>query len=162
VDASPLKFIIRENPLIFKDNEDGEFNKISLFIYWEKIKGQESFYHPWFQMTPINYTINRWKNNDVNLFGDPYISMRNAEIREEMDEWLQEFIDLLHRYPLVFPELNKEELIWSHEYTMTRCFGWYLPSTMVVPFADHFNHKRVKFINHLYISQTYLSISWTC
>jgi hypothetical protein len=26
---------------------------------------------------------------------------------------------------------------------VTRCFGWSLPSTMVVPFADFINHHNV-------------------
>lgn len=35
---------------------------------------------------------------------------------------------------------GKNDYLWAYESVMTRCFGWHLPSTMIVPFADFMNH----------------------
>lgn len=32
---------------------------------------------------------------------------------------------------------------WSNEFVMTRCFGWTLPSTSLVPMADMLNHSNI-------------------
>ena len=37
--------------------------------------------------------------------------------------------------------MTKEDFIWCHETVMTRCFGWSLPATMLVPMADFLNHS---------------------
>lgn len=32
--------------------------------------------------------------------------------------------------------------IWAFELVMTRCFGWNLPGTFLVPLVDFFNHDK--------------------
>lgn len=54
---------------------------------------------------------------------------------------------IIKAYPDLFPPKNlqteeaiRELFYWSYQYVITRCYGWNLPCTMLVPFADCFNH----------------------
>lgn len=38
-------------------------------------------------------------------------------------------------------ELHKDLYYWSFEFVMTRCFGWSMPTTSLVPLADMLNHS---------------------
>lgn len=44
--------IIDENPDYFDydENEDGDFNKLAMFLVYEKIKGDKSFWKPYFDV----------------------------------------------------------------------------------------------------------------
>ena len=59
-----------------------------------------------------------------------------------MEVWIKITL-ALKKYPDMYPPefLTKEMFFWAYELVMTRCFGWSLPSTCLVPFADMFNHN---------------------
>jgi len=40
----------------------------------------------------------------------------------------------------MFPGYTKELFEKMYNFACTRCFGWTLPSTMMVPLADFMNH----------------------
>lgn len=37
-------------------------------------------------------------------------------------------------------KITKELFFWAYEFVMTRVFGWTLPSSSLIPFADNLNH----------------------
>lgn len=50
---------------------------------------------------------------------------------------------MLKKHPDLFPGYTREIFLQMYNYACTRCFGWTLPSTMMVPFADFMNHLPV-------------------
>lgn len=57
-------------------------------------------------------------------------------------EWIQ-IEPVLQRNPDMFPGYDKESFLRMYNYACTRCFGWTLPSTMMVPLADFMNHLPI-------------------
>jgi len=47
---------------------------------------------------------------------------------------------ILSLYAVHYPGVNKEVFEKMYNFACTRCFGWTLPSTMMVPLADFLNH----------------------
>jgi hypothetical protein len=57
-------------------------------------------------------------------------------------EWDQ--IDkVLSKYPENFPGYDRDLYIEMFNFACTRCFGWSLPDTMMVPLADFMNHLPI-------------------
>ena len=54
------------------------------------------------------------------------------------------FEKILLNYPKIFPKgsYNKNLFIWCFEFAMSRCFGWVLPGTFLIPLADCMNHNK--------------------
>eukprot|EP01016_Furgasonia_blochmanni_P040919 TRINITY_DN5260_c0_g4_i1.p1 TRINITY_DN5260_c0_g4~~TRINITY_DN5260_c0_g4_i1.p1 ORF type:complete len:622 (+),score=164.67 TRINITY_DN5260_c0_g4_i1:644-2509(+) len=50
----------------------------------------------------------------------------------------------LDQFPQLFPPdgYTKKTLFWAFEVITTRCFGWGLPATMIVFFAEYLNHSH--------------------
>jgi hypothetical protein len=53
VDHSELQDIVKFHPDYFEEelNDDGDFNKLTLFVMYEKLKGKKSFWAPMFELT---------------------------------------------------------------------------------------------------------------
>jgi hypothetical protein len=60
-----------------------------------------------------------------------------------MEEVWVGFKEIFKKYQSLFPpnKANKDIFYWSYQFVMTRCYGWSLPSTCLVPFADMMNHS---------------------
>lgn len=72
VKKSILGKVVAENPDLF-DNEqtnDADFNMLALFVMFEYIKGEESFFHPMFQVSEQSYSILTWTNSDLEIVDD--------------------------------------------------------------------------------------------
>ena len=63
-----------------------------------------------------------------------------------MEKLWFKFKKILIKYPAYFPFKSlidlRRDFYWAYEAVMTRCFGWSLPSTSLVPFADMLNHSN--------------------
>lgn len=68
IKESELKIIIEENKSIFEQDENGdaEFNIIAMYIIYEKIKGENSFFKAYFDTISRSYTMYDWNNAEVN------------------------------------------------------------------------------------------------
>ncbi len=75
IKKSNLSDIIKANPGIYDMDENAEanFNILALFIYFEKCKGEKSFYHPYFNLVESSTTILDWTENDLLLLKDEYM-----------------------------------------------------------------------------------------
>ena len=51
---------------------------------------------------------------------------------------------IMHKYAEEFPEelVTKDVFYWSYLFVMTRSFGYCIPSTSLIPFADLMNHNN--------------------
>jgi hypothetical protein len=69
---SEIKVIIEENPDLFSEsrNNDADFNTLAIYILWEKIKEDKSFYFPWFNITDENYSMYEWTIKELDLLDD--------------------------------------------------------------------------------------------
>jgi hypothetical protein len=68
-----------------------------------------------------------------------------AEIMEYKQEYEAEYValkEIASLYPSIIDikEFTREHYKLAFTITVTRCFGWSLPHTSVVPFADCANH----------------------
>ena len=71
--------------------------------------------------------------------------MLDAELyKSEIEtEWIQ-LEPILEKYKdKFFAGYTKELFLRMYNYACTRCFGWTLPDTMMVPFADFLNHLPI-------------------
>ena len=74
---------------------------------------------------------------------DIELTMEAKLYKAEIDkEWTQ-LEAVFKTYPDVFPGATKELWLEMYNFACTRCFGWSLPSTMMVPMADFQNHLPV-------------------
>ena len=49
----------------------------------------------------------------------------------------------MSKYPEAFPGYDRDLYIKMFNFACTRCFGWSLPDTMMVPLADFMNHLPI-------------------
>lgn len=65
--------------------------------------------------------------------------------REDMDEEYELLYSVAKKYPKLFKLENWSRKLFDKAFTtvVTRCFGWSMPSTMIVPFADNMNHHVI-------------------
>lgn len=150
VKASKLGQIISSNPTLFspKESEDSDFNMLSIFILYERLKKQDSFYAPMFEVSEQNYSLLNWSSKELDLLEDEGIKEQVNEFQKDMEEnWVQ-IREIINKNPNLFEtELDldkdiKKLYIWAYEFVMTRCYGWSLPSTILIPLADFLNHHK--------------------
>ena len=58
-----------------------------------------------------------------------------------MQEW--QTLEPLYEAEPMFKGISRELWLKMYNLACTRCFGWTLPSTMMVPFADFLNHLPI-------------------
>lgn len=39
--------------------------------------------------------------------------------------------------------MRKDDFIWACQFVVSRCFSWYLPTTMLIPLVDMINHRQI-------------------
>ena len=62
-----------------------------------------------------------------------------------MEDLWEDTLKIILKHPEVFGKAEADDralFYWSYELVMTRCFGWSLKSTSIVPFADMLNHSN--------------------
>lgn len=59
-----------------------------------------------------------------------------------MDREWYDFKEVLRKYPDFFPydKYDRKLYIWAFQYVMTRCYGWSINFTSLIPIADCLNH----------------------
>ncbi|KRX01136.1 hypothetical protein PPERSA_08237 [Pseudocohnilembus persalinus] len=140
------KSIISENQQLFcqNDNEEGDFMVLSLFLVVEKSKQEKSFWKPYLDICANPVTLLQWDEKEIKQFQDPYLEKQQQEYQIEIELLWQAFEKVAQKYPQLLPKnsFNRETFIWAYEVAMTRCFGWTLPGTFLLPMADFLNHNK--------------------
>lgn len=115
---------------------------------YQKQLGSESFWAPYIDLMPDVTFFCEWDKKDIMATMDPYLVSETIENREELrSEWI-ELLEALSKFPDVFkPEsLQKSVFLKFYSQVCTRCFGWGIPFTSMVPMADNLNHSDVNVI----------------
>jgi len=84
-----------------------------------------------------------WPLEQIEAFNDTELKNDAQLYCFEFDlEWVQ-IEKALSKYPEHFEGLTKELFVKYYNLACTRCFGWNLPDTMMVPLADFLNHLPI-------------------
>jgi hypothetical protein len=83
-----------------------------------------------------------WNKEDLDELHDELLRAEILEYKEEYDAEFIALLEIANLYPSI---IRLEGFTESHfklafTITVTRCFGWSLPNTMIIPFADCANH----------------------
>lgn len=143
VRSSELGSVLQESPIFGGEaNDDKDFNVLALFLVMEKMKGGRSFFAPYLDCIDVAETLVYWPPGDVALLGDPFLAPAFLhEVAADFEPTFRVFTEIAERHPALFAErLTRELFDKCYGVVMTRCFGWGLPETMLVPFADLLNH----------------------
>lgn len=127
-----------------------------VFVMHHMLIGEKSFWAPFWQIVNLSEMPMRWSEHEVQELQDSYLE---REIKTFREEYYKEF-DLIfetfreHEYEDIWPGITageaeetkaKFEPIFYRCFNtiVTRCFGWGLPKTSLIPFADCINHHNV-------------------
>ena len=119
---------------------------LAFYIMHELVKGNSSFYSPYFNIIPAPSTITHWSIDIIPLFQDSalvtIVKFRLSDLRkmfQTVSVFCEEHIEL-------FPgELYTFELFkYSYGIIQNRAFGRRLPWSALVPLADCLNHANVQ------------------
>lgn len=136
------RLVQKESILNDEEDSDTEFNLLVLFLIYEHMKGEKSFYHPYLQAVGNADTVLSWSAEEIQALHDPYLKPYVADLANQYRPLFVEFDRIITSNPKLFPrKLSYEEFMHYYGKVTTRCFGWGLPETMVVPFADFLNHS---------------------
>jgi hypothetical protein len=131
---------------------------MTVFVMHHQLIGEKSFWCPFWKVISLSDLPMRWEEIEIDELQDPFLQ---REIRSFRDEYYEEFtmiFDLFYenKYEELWPGItNKdktkeqikdelEEMYYkSFNNVVTRCFGWGLPKTSMIPLADCINHHNV-------------------
>ncbi|EWS71999.1 RuBisCO LSMT substrate-binding protein (macronuclear) [Tetrahymena thermophila SB210] len=140
-----LEEVLEKFPELFDEEKcgDADFNILALYLMYEKLKGEQSFWHPYFELNQKSYTLLDWSTEELAQFEDSYILQELQSLKNEMEKQWRNMDKVVKLYPQYFPQdkVNKELFYYCYELCMTRGYGWTLPSVCLVPLADMFNHN---------------------
>jgi len=83
-----------------------------------------------------------WDKKDIDALEDELLKVEIVDYQEEYEAEYEALKEVASLYPdiIKFDKFTEKNFKLAFTITVTRCFGWSLPSTMVVPFADCANH----------------------
>jgi hypothetical protein len=118
VDESEVAPIIKKHEDFFdaEDDDDADFNKLALFVMYERNKGKQSFWHPFFDVIDSSYTQLEWKKPEIKLCQDEYQLKSVWEFRRGMEETWETFKGALKEFPKLFPKgtYSRESFFWAY------------------------------------------------
>lgn len=113
-----------------------------------KQMGDESFWGPYIELMPDVTFFCEHERKEIMLTMDPYLVAEAIAYREELqDEWI-EVLEVISRYPKLFNQTTcqRKNFFSLYAQVCSRCFGWGLPFTSMIPMADNLNHSDVNVI----------------
>lgn len=142
--------IFKEHPKIFtKEHDDFEQMTLSLFMLHEYQKGKDSFWFPYLNLLPDVEFFCNWPGEDLKATEDENLVQEAINYKRDIElEWKE-----LELVMLSYPQHFKLEIIDRHLFmrifaqVCSRCFGWGLPTTAMIPMADNLNHSHISVIN---------------
>ena len=143
---SELAPIFKSHDSLFVTNPHREYFIVLMFIIWEKLKPEGSFYDPYFECIgeledlPLHWHAQQdWEKIDDQVV--------RANLKASLDGHQKDWESVMKLVKLYeddyFPvEPTYEQYKWVTNCMSSRCFGHGLPTTMLVPLADMINHTH--------------------
>jgi hypothetical protein len=112
---------------------------------FEHQKGEKSFWWPYLDLMPEVKFFCDWPEEDVDATQDTNVIKDQIEFKKTLDKEWEALRNALKKYVAIFPRsgLTRELFVKLYAQVCTRCFGWGLPHTSMVPMADNLNHNDV-------------------
>ena len=142
-----------DHPELFKKHREAEYNLLIIFIMHEISQGEKSFWYPYLEIINRPDLPFMWSDSELDEFQDAVLIRTIKSYREEFESDWKEIYSVFHlkKYDHILPGVSdagnfeslRELYIRAFDSVVTRCFGWGLPCTMMVPFADCINHHNV-------------------
>lgn len=142
--ASEIGQIFDNHESLFKNNEDRDFLTILLFMIYEHQKGDQSFWHPYFDAIDPGTMTCYWPEHLLKELDDSDLIEELNEYKEKVEaDWgvVNKLLKIYSPQHFNLEKCTKELYIRCTCFIATRCFGWGLPTTIVAPIADSFNHN---------------------
>lgn len=86
--------------------------------------------------------------NEIRETQDPFLIAELKEYKEELDVQFEAVVECLQKYPEIFESksLERQNFLAIYAQVCSRCFGWGLPHTSMIPMADNMNHSDTNVI----------------
>ena len=119
---------------------------LTVYIMFELLKGELSFYYPYLSILPVPNSIVLWTDNELDSLQDSNLIFRAKNQRVVLRNAYQKSIyTLQQRYPTVIDSRYTYQLfLFSWFNIQARAFGKRLEWTAMVPFADCLNHSNIQ------------------
>jgi hypothetical protein len=116
---------------------------IYLYVMHEKIKGEKSFWHPYFSTLSGITNLVDWTEEELDELQDELIIHDAAKWKERVERIWARISIICSNFPDYFPPTIdlKQIFLWSWRVCCTRTFGW--DGGMMVPMAGSTNHAEV-------------------
>lgn len=124
---------------IDESTNDEQHFYLLVFLIYEKLKGEKSFWHPYFEICDDNIKLPyQWTDDELMLLEDDLLILEIHTMRDDIEEEWDLCKQIGKEFPDEFPGegVTNENLTWATNLLFTRAFGIGCPFTMVVPFAD--------------------------
>jgi len=86
------------------------------------------------------------------------MELYSSEYKQELEREWREISKVMANYPHIFPPSKISSSLFYKFYAQvcTRCFGWGVPSTSMVPMADNINHSDVTVVQEMVCKRMHL------
>jgi hypothetical protein len=82
IESSDMKVLLEKEDLFFTgDGEDTDFNKLCIFLIYERAKGKRSFYHSWLSLTEHPCSVLRYTPAQLKFIGHQGIAKEAREMQ---------------------------------------------------------------------------------
>lgn len=87
----------------------------------------------------------QWTKEEIGLLEDELMIDETIHYQQDVEAEWEVVRNIAKKHPEFFPpeKVTDEALAWCTNTLLTRCFGIGMPMTMLVPYADCFNHYNV-------------------
>ena len=149
-DSDVLNQIYEENEYFFSVHSESSSHRMYLILMYERMKGTESFWFPYFEVIGETETILDWTEEEKTQLQDPFIVYESNLWTQRYQKKFSQISEILSEYPYIFPPLRdlKELFTWALRVFNTRAFGW--EDRMLIPLADNINHSNVDVVYHTF------------
>jgi hypothetical protein len=124
-----------------------------VFVLFERCKGEQSFWHPYFEAVDCGVLPALWSPETWALVDEPELRRSLAASRDSIESEWETIKKLQTAYPHFFGMIGRPLYEWAVTFVATRCFGWGLPATMLVPLADQINHQNRAQLTHMILQK---------
>ena len=113
------------------------------FMVFERIKGPNSFWYPYFETVKEFELLMNWSKAELSELHDPVLVFDTKAWEKRMEKTWTCLEEVFRENPHIFiPSAPlKEYFEWAWKLTSTRSFSH--DGGMVIPFGDHVNHGNV-------------------
>ena len=145
--------IVLDHPECFDEEKGNDWEQLTLAIglLYEMTKGKESYWYPYLRQMPDVEFSSSWDEHELEMLQDDYCVYQLKEYDAELAATWEIFEKVLLEYESVFPAKFIDRGLFLNIYgqVCTRCFGYGLESTAMIPMADNLNHSSVDITNEM-------------